>query len=141
MVRRKVLDRLSWTLRRGEHWLIRGPNGSGKTTFLELITGDNPQVYRNDVRLFGIRRGSGETIWEIKEKLGIVSYRLHTEYRALGEYSLETVLLSGLHDSIDSISNAAKRAASRGSVARARGVFGKNAFPSANFLTGSSAPF
>ncbi|HOT62973.1 MAG TPA: ATP-binding cassette domain-containing protein [Treponemataceae bacterium] len=97
---RKVLDRLSWTLRRGEHWLIRGPNGSGKTTFLELITGDNPQVYRNDVRLFGIRRGSGETIWEIKEKLGIVSYRLHTEYRALGEYSLETVLLSGLHDSI-----------------------------------------
>jgi len=97
---RKVLDGLSWTLRRGEHWLIRGPNGSGKTTFLELITGDNPQVYRNDVRLFGKRRGSGETIWEIKEKLGIVSYRLHTEYRALGEYSLETVLLSGLHDSI-----------------------------------------
>jgi len=97
---RKVLDGLSWTLRRGEHWLIRGPNGSGKTTFLELITGDNPQVYRNDVRLFGTRRGSGETIWEIKEKLGIVSYRLHTEYRALGEYSLETVLLSGLHDSI-----------------------------------------
>ncbi len=97
---RKVLAGLSWTLRKGEHWLIRGPNGSGKTTFLELITGDNPQVYRNDVRLFGTRRGSGETIWEIKEKLGIVSYRLHTEYRALGEYSLETVLLSGLHDSI-----------------------------------------
>jgi molybdate transport system ATP-binding protein len=97
---RNVLDGLSWTLKKGEHWLIRGPNGSGKTTFLELITGDNPQVYRNDVRLFGTRRGSGETIWEIKEKLGIVSYRLHTEYRALGEYSLETVLLSGLHDSI-----------------------------------------
>ncbi len=97
---RPVLANLSWTLKKGEHWLIRGPNGSGKTTFLELITGDNPQVYRNDVRLFGTRRGSGETIWEIKEKLGIVSYRLHTEYRALGEYSLETVLLSGLHDSI-----------------------------------------
>ncbi len=97
---RKVLDSLSWTLKRGEHWLIRGPNGSGKTTLLELITGDNPQVFSNDVRLFGSRRGSGETIWEIKEKLGIVSYRLHTDYRALGEYSLETVLLSGLHDSI-----------------------------------------
>ena len=97
---RKVLDDLTWALNRGEHWLIRGPNGSGKTTFLELITGDNPQVFRNDVRLFGVKRGSGETIWEIKEKMGIVSYRLHTDYRALGEYALETVLLSGLHDSI-----------------------------------------
>jgi ABC-type molybdenum transport system, ATPase component/photorepair protein PhrA len=97
---RKVLNNLSWTLRRGEHWLIRGPNGSGKTTFLELITGDNPQVFRNDVRLFGIKRGSGETIWELKEKMGIVSYRLHTDYRALGDLPIETVILSGLHDSI-----------------------------------------
>jgi molybdate transport system ATP-binding protein len=97
---RKVLDNLTWTLRRGEHWLIRGPNGSGKTTFLELITGDNPQVFRNDVRLFGVRRGSGETIWELKEKMGIVSYRLHTEYRNLGDLPLETIVISGLHDSI-----------------------------------------
>lgn len=95
-----VLDNLSWTLRKGEHWLIRGPNGSGKTTFLELITGDNPQVFRNDVWIFGRKRGTGETIWELKEKMGIVSYRLHVEYRALGSLSLETVILSGLHDSI-----------------------------------------
>ena len=95
-----VLDNLSWTLRKGEHWLIRGPNGSGKTTFLELITGDNPQVFCNDVWLFGKKRGTGETIWELKEKMGIVSYRLHVEYRALGGLSLETVVLSGLHDSI-----------------------------------------
>lgn len=97
---RKVLDNLSWKLRAGEHWLIRGPNGSGKTTFLELITGDNPQVFRNDVWLFGNKRGSGETIWELKEKMGIVTYRLHTEYRSLGDLPLEAVLLSGLHDSI-----------------------------------------
>lgn len=95
-----VLDNLSWTLRAGEHWLIRGPNGSGKTTLLELITGDNPQVFRNDVSLFGKRRGSGETIWELKEKMGIVTYRLHTEYRSLGDVPLRTVLVSGLHDSI-----------------------------------------
>jgi molybdate transport system ATP-binding protein len=95
-----VLDNLSWTLRKGEHWLIRGPNGSGKTTFLELITGDNPQVFCNDVWIFGKKRGTGETIWELKEKMGIVSYRLHVEYRALGNLSLETVILSGLHDSI-----------------------------------------
>lgn len=95
-----VLDDLTWKLHKGEHYLIRGPNGSGKTTFLELITGDNMQVFCNDVSLFGIRRGSGETIWDIKSKLGIVSYRMHVEYRMLGGTSLESVIISGFHDSI-----------------------------------------
>lgn len=95
----RVLRDLSWTLRRGEHWLIRGPNGSGKTTFLELITGDNMQVFSNDVKIFGARRGSGETIWDIKKRLGIVSYRLHVEYRMVGQ-NLLGVIVSGFHDSI-----------------------------------------
>jgi ABC-type molybdenum transport system, ATPase component/photorepair protein PhrA len=95
-----VLSNLTWTLRRGEHWLIRGPNGSGKTTFLELITGDNMQAYCNDVRIFGRKRGTGETIWEIKAKLGIVSYRLHVEYRMVGGTNLRSVIVSGFRDSI-----------------------------------------
>ena len=95
-----VLRNLNWSLRRGEHWLVRGPNGSGKTTFLELITGDNMQVFSNDVRIFGNRRGSGETIWDIKKRLGIVSYRLHVEYRMLGGTSLLAVIISGFRDSI-----------------------------------------
>ena len=95
-----VLQDLSWTVNKGEHWLIRGPNGSGKTTLLELITGDNMQVFCNDVRLFGMKRGSGESIWDIKKHLGIVSYRLHVEYRMLGGTSLENVIISGFRDSI-----------------------------------------
>ena len=95
-----VLVDLNWKLYKGEHWLIQGPNGSGKTTFLELITGDNMQVYCNDVRLFGIKRGSGETVWDIKKRLGFVSYRLHVEYRMLGGISLLSVIISGFHDSI-----------------------------------------
>ena len=95
----KVLVNLNWTLRKNEHWLIRGPNGSGKTTFLELITGDNMQVFSNDIKIFGARRGSGETIWDIKKKLGIVSYRLHVEYRMVGA-SLLAVIVSGFKDSI-----------------------------------------
>ncbi len=97
---RKVLDSLTWKLEKGQHWLIRGPNGSGKTTFLELITGDNPQVYRNDVWLFGKKRGSGETIWEIKERMGIVSYKMHQEFRMVSDMDVESVILSGFHDSI-----------------------------------------
>ena len=96
----QVLRNLNWSLHRGQHWLVRGPNGSGKTTFLELITGDNMQVFSNDIKIFGKHRGSGETIWDIKKRLGIVSYRLHVEYRMLGGTSLLAVIISGLRDSI-----------------------------------------
>ena len=96
----RVLVDVNWEVKKGEHWLIRGPNGSGKTTILELITGDNMQVFREDVSLFGRRRGTGETIWDITRQLGIVSYRLHVEYRMVGGTDLESVIVSGFHDSI-----------------------------------------
>lgn len=95
-----VLKNLSWKLKKGEHWLIQGPNGCGKTTLLELITGDNKQVYCNDVTIFGIKRGSGESIWDIKKHLGIVSYRLHVEYIMVGNTSIQNVIISGFKDSI-----------------------------------------
>src|SRR5262249_5885615 len=73
----RILDELTWTVRAGERWAVLGPNGSGKSTLLSLICADHPQVYSNDVRLFGIRRGSGESIWEIKQRIGLVSPELH----------------------------------------------------------------
>ena len=96
----KVLVNLNWEVKKGEHFLVRGPNGSGKTTIMELITGDNMQVFREKVYLFGNRRGSGESIWDIKKHLGIVSYRLHVEYRMVGGTDLQSVIVSGFKDSI-----------------------------------------
>jgi molybdate transport system ATP-binding protein len=93
-----VFENLDLTVFPGEHTLIEGPNGSGKSSLLEMITGDHPQAYSNDLHLFGRRRGSGETVWQIKSHVGIVSARLHRDYRVSA--SVEEVLLSGLFDSI-----------------------------------------
>ncbi|OPY84389.1 MAG: putative ABC transporter ATP-binding protein YlmA [Syntrophus sp. PtaU1.Bin208] len=93
-----VLDRLTWSVRRGENWAVVGPNGSGKSTLLALITGDNLQVYANDVRLFGHKRGGGESIWEIRQRIGLVSPELQLRYRK--PVSVREVVLSGLFDSI-----------------------------------------
>jgi molybdate transport system ATP-binding protein len=74
---RIILDDISWTVHRGERWALLGPNGSGKSTLLSLLCGDHPQAYSNDVRLFGRRRGSGESIWDIKSRVGLLSPELH----------------------------------------------------------------
>ena len=93
-----VINGLSWQVNAGEHWQIVGPNGAGKSTLLSLVTGDHPQGYSNDLTLFGIRRGSGETIWDIKQHIGYVSSSLHLDYRV--SVSVRTVILSGFFDSI-----------------------------------------
>ncbi|HEY0467044.1 MAG TPA: ATP-binding cassette domain-containing protein [Polyangiaceae bacterium] len=97
---RRVLDRLNFEVAPGEHTLVRGPNGCGKTTLLNLINGDNPQVYANDVTICGMKRGSGESIWDIKKKLGQVSYALHVEYAYRCHSNLIECVLSGFYDSI-----------------------------------------
>jgi molybdate transport system ATP-binding protein len=93
-----ILDRVSFRLRRGEHWAISGPNGAGKSTLLSLVLGDNPQAYANRVRLFGRQRGTGESIWDLKARIGAVSPELHAHYPT-GTRVLDAVC-SGLFGSV-----------------------------------------
>ncbi|MFK7858522.1 MAG: molybdate ABC transporter ATP-binding protein ModF [Granulosicoccus sp.] len=93
-----IFKDLSWTIKAGEHWQLTGPNGSGKTGLLSLITGDHPQCYVNDIHVFGYQRGHGETIWQIKQFIGYVSTALQWEYRV--STSLRNVIISGFYDSI-----------------------------------------
>jgi molybdate transport system ATP-binding protein len=93
-----VLQELNWRVAPKQHYQISGPNGCGKTTLLELVTGDNPQVYANEVSLFGRRRGSGESIWEIKKHIGHISAALQLNYRV--SISALATIVSGFHDSI-----------------------------------------
>lgn len=95
---KSILHGLSWQVDHGQHWQIVGQNGAGKSTLLSLITGDHAQGYSNDLTLFGRRRGSGETIWDIKRHIGYVSSSLHLDYRVSS--SVRNVILSGFFDSI-----------------------------------------
>jgi molybdate transport system ATP-binding protein len=93
-----ILQDINWTIQKGEHWALLGPNGSGKTTLLSTILGDHPQAYANDITLFGRRRGSGESIWEIKQHIGHVSPEVHLYYPR--QYSCLDVICSGFFDSV-----------------------------------------
>ena len=93
-----VLREVNWVLGRDTHCCVSGPNGCGKTTLLSLITGDNHKAYGQDITLFGIRRGSGESVWDIKQKYGQLDTQLHLNY-VRGMRVVE-VVVSGFFDTI-----------------------------------------
>lgn len=102
-----IFTQLNWQIDKGQHWQIKGPNGCGKSTLLGLIFGDHPQCYSNDITIFGHQRGSGETIWQIKQNIGMVSSSLHLQYRV--SCSVLDVILSGFYDSIGLYQQPSKR--------------------------------
>jgi molybdate transport system ATP-binding protein len=95
---RNILQHINWEVRKGERWCLSGPNGAGKSTLLSLITGDNPQAYANEIYLFDRRRGSGESIWDIKQKIGYVSPELHLYFDSTA--TVFQAIASGLFDTI-----------------------------------------
>ena len=95
---RTILKDLSWTVRNGERWALRGENGAGKTTLLSLICADNPQSYACDIVLFSRQRGSGESIWDIKRHIGYVSPEMHRSYHR--DLPAIRIVASGLKDTI-----------------------------------------
>ena len=102
-----IFTDLNWRIDKGQHWQVKGPNGCGKSTLLGLIFGDHPQCYSNDIHIFGKKRGTGETIWEIKQHIGMVSSALHLQYRV--NCSALEVILSGFYDSIGLYSQPSKK--------------------------------
>jgi molybdate transport system ATP-binding protein len=93
-----ILDNINWDVAQGERWLVKGHNGAGKSTLLSLITADNPQAYSQDIQLFDKKRGTGESIWDIKKHIGYVSPELH-RYFDFG-VTVHNVIASGLFDTM-----------------------------------------
>ena len=95
---RTILKDLSWSLKAGEKWALTGRNGSGKSTLLSLICADNPQAYSCNITLFGRKRGTGESIWDIKRNIGYLSPEMYKSYRK--PLPVENIVASGLFDTI-----------------------------------------
>jgi len=95
---KQVLTQLDWTIRSGEFWQLVGPNGSGKSTLLGMICGDNPKAYGQNMMLFGRKKGTGETIWDIKKYIGYFSPSMVLQFTR--NETVENMLISGFNDSV-----------------------------------------
>lgn len=95
---RKIVSAIDWVIKKGEFWQLIGPNGSGKSTILSLLTGENEKGYGQNLYLFGHKKGSGESIWDIKKQIGYFSNEMTASYH--NSHTLEQMILSGFFDSI-----------------------------------------
>ena len=93
-----ILNQIDWEVKKGSHWALRGPNGAGKSTLISMITADNPQSYSQKLWLFDRRRGSGESIWDIKKRIGFVSPEQHLYFKSAD--NCLSVIGSGLFDTV-----------------------------------------
>lgn len=95
---KQVLKNINWEIKAGEKWLLQGHNGSGKSTLLSLINGDHPQSYANELYLFGNKRGSGESIWDIKQHIGLISPEFHWYFDS--NSTIWQSIASGFYDTV-----------------------------------------
>ncbi len=93
-----VLYNINWNVKQGERWWVKGHNGAGKSTLLSLITADNPQAYSQEIFLFDKKRGTGESIWDIKKNIGFVSPELHRYFDFTA--TVHHVIASGFFDTM-----------------------------------------
>ncbi len=93
-----IVKDINWKIESGEFWQLKGKNGSGKTTLLTMITGDNPKGYGKDLYLFGKKKGSGESVWDVKRKIGYFTPAMTDKFT--GYHTVEYMLISGFFDSI-----------------------------------------
>lgn len=92
-----ILDGISWTVNRGEHWAIIGPNGCGKTSLLRTLTG-YLSASAGEISLLG--KKYGEMDWrELRTHIGLVTSALQSSIPP-AETALETVM-SGKYAQLD----------------------------------------
>lgn len=93
-----ILKDINWSVEKKSFWQLIGPNGSGKSTLLSLVIGDNPKAYGQNIRIFDRPKGSGESVWDIKKKIGYFSPSSILSYPK--RKSVFDMICSGFQDAI-----------------------------------------
>ncbi len=96
---REIIRDENWEIHKGECWALTGKNGSGKSLLLSMVCADNPQGYANDIVLFDRKRGSGESIWEIKDAIGYVSPEMQLFFKSGS--NVREIVMQGLRNSLN----------------------------------------
>jgi len=92
-----ILNRVSWRVERGQHWVILGANGSGKTSLLSALTG---YLTPSGGEITVLGRRYGETDWrELRKRIGLVSSAVR-QMMSESEPALQTIV-SGKYAMID----------------------------------------
>jgi molybdate transport system ATP-binding protein len=95
---KQVFQDISWTIAPAQLWQLKGPNGAGKSTLLSMIVGDNPKAYGQNIQLFGRQKGSGESVWELKQKIGYFTPSQTNLYQR--RTTVLEMIISGIFDSV-----------------------------------------
>ncbi len=94
---RPVLHDITWQFMQGEHWLLQGENGSGKSTFLHMLASDVPVAWPGRIT-FNLPQDDSIPFASIRRRIRLVS----DANQALYEYDVTCLelVLSGLENSV-----------------------------------------
>ena len=93
-----VLRAIDWRLERDERWGVIGANGSGKSTFLQLLAGGAWPVPGRGTRRYDFGSGPERDAVAAKQRIALVGHELQDRYVRFGwNFSAEDVVLSGIY--------------------------------------------
>ena len=95
---RTILENVSWTIHPGEHWILAGGNGSGKTQLLKLIAGAVwPTPTGQETRHYRWRRELWTSPFEVQDEIGYVGPERQDKYERYGwNHTVRQVVGTGL---------------------------------------------
>jgi molybdate transport system ATP-binding protein len=93
---RRVLHDVRWRLDEGQHWLVSGANGAGKSTFLRLLHGQVRPAIGGRITWPGL--GDPRNVWRLRRSIGYVSPELQADYRYPA--TVRQCVASGIESSI-----------------------------------------
>lgn len=92
---REVLSGITWSLVPGEHWVVAGRNGAGKSSFVKLLAGELHPA-SGSISRFGLPEPV--SLWDLRSRIGLVSWEWQAEYPP--ECTVRDVLVSGFFGSL-----------------------------------------